>query len=55
MHEPNAAALGVALKRALKLYDEKTSYQLVQKRGMETDFSWKNATVGYERLYNDAL
>ena len=54
-HEPNAESLRAALKRSLVLFADKATYQEVQKRGMQTDFSWKKATLGYEKLYSDAL
>jgi len=55
MCEPNAAALGDALERALKLYGNKPRHAAIQQRGMARDFSWKSAAAAYEALYRDSL
>lgn len=55
MCDPNAASLRNALHRALRLYADKPRYAAAQRHGMARDFSWKAASAGYERLYQDAL
>ncbi len=55
MCEPNATSLRDALQRALKLWGEPKRYAAAQQRGMARDFSWKSASRGYEKLYQDAL
>jgi starch synthase len=47
--------LAEALQRALWLYADKTRYVAVQKRGMNRDFSWRQAATAYEQLYQDSL
>jgi starch synthase len=53
--EPTAASLRSALQRALRLFADKPRYTAAQRHGMARDFSWKAASAGYERLYQDAL
>jgi starch synthase len=55
MADPNAASVRDALQRALILYADHLRYAEVQQRGMAKDFSWKQATQRYERLYQEAL
>lgn len=55
MCEPNVASLRDALERAAKLFDDKPRYAAVQQRGMARDFSWKNASQAYEKLYAESL
>jgi starch synthase len=55
MCEPTVTSLRGALQRALRLFGEKSRYALTQRHGMARDFSWKAASTGYERLYQDAL
>ncbi len=55
MCDPNAASLRDALQRALILFTDKPRLGAVQQRAMAKDFSWKVASAGYERLYQDAL
>ncbi|MFT3781024.1 MAG: glycogen synthase GlgA [Nibricoccus sp.] len=52
---PTAQGLLHGLERALKLFADKTAYASVQAHGMARDFSWKNASVAYERLYDESL
>ena len=47
--------LADGLRRALVLFADSKRYALVQKHGMQRDFSWKNAAMAYEQLYQDAL
>ena len=55
MCEPTVASLRSALQRALRLFADKPRYTAAQRHGMARDFSWKAASTGYERLYQDAL
>jgi starch synthase len=55
MCEPTVPSLRAALQRALRLFGDKPRFALAQKHGMARDFSWKAASAGYERLYQDAL
>jgi starch synthase len=55
MCEPTVTSLRNALQRALRLFADKPRYAATQRRGMARDFSWKAASAGYERLYQDAL
>ena len=55
MCEPTVASLRSALQRALRLFADKPRYLAAQRHGMSRDFSWKAASMGYERLYQDAL
>jgi starch synthase len=55
MCDPNAASLRDALQRALVLFSDGARYAAVQQRGMGRDFSWRKASAGYEKLYQDSL
>jgi starch synthase len=55
MCEPTVAGLRQALNRALRLFGDKPRYASTQRHGMARDFSWKAASMGYERLYQEAL
>ncbi|HVU36235.1 MAG TPA: glycogen synthase GlgA [Opitutaceae bacterium] len=55
MCDPSVTSLRNALQRALRLYGDKPRYASTQRHGMARDFSWKAASSGYERLYQDAL
>lgn len=52
---PTAAGLLHGLERALKLFADKPAYNAAQAHGMARDFSWKNASIAYERLYDESL
>jgi len=52
---PTAQGLLHGLERALKLFADKKSYAAAQAHGMARDFSWKNASIAYERLYDESL
>lgn len=47
--------LADGLKRSLALFADKKRLTVVQKRGMDKDFSWSQAAVAYEQLYQDSL
>jgi starch synthase len=55
MCAPTAEGLLDALVRAASLLADRPRYAAVQLRGMARDFSWQNASVAYERLYEDSL
>ncbi len=49
-----AAALTVALRRALLVYGDEAAWRAIQKRGMEVDFSWDASARAYLDLYRRA-
>jgi starch synthase len=55
MCDPSAASLRDALQRAVILFADRARYTEVQQRGMAKDFSWKQATLRYEKLYQESL
>jgi starch synthase len=55
MCAPRTESLRDALERSLVLFADRGRYADVQKRGMQKDFSWKNAVAAYESLYRDSL
>jgi starch synthase len=48
------ASLARALERALSVYAERAEWAELQRRGMETDFSWDRSAAQYEALYREA-
>jgi starch synthase len=52
---PNASDFRLGLDRALKLYADKSKLSAVMQRGMKKNFSWANAVVDYEELYQNSL
>jgi starch synthase len=52
---PTAEGLATGLARALTLFAEKSAYAAVQARGMGRDFSWQQAALAYEQLYESSL
>jgi len=53
--EPTALGLHDALAAAMRLFSDRARLAAVQRRGMARDFSWQNAAVAYEKLYQDSL
>ena len=53
--ERTGAALLRAVAAALDAYDDRSSWEALQRRGMAAEFSWDRAAAEYERLYRDAL
>ena len=49
--EAQSAALFVALQRALRTYPDRDSWQGLQQRGMNRDFSWDRSAHAYLDLY----
>ncbi|MET0983410.1 MAG: glycogen synthase GlgA [Telluria sp.] len=47
----DAAGINAALRRAFALYNRKTEWKLVQKRGMQQQFGWDAAAAQYIALY----
>jgi starch synthase len=50
-----ASGLRLGLDRALLLYADKEKLAAVQGHGMARDFSWENAALAYEQLYEESL
>jgi len=53
--EPNELSLGAALKLSLELFADTERMKQVRINGMNTDFSWKQSALAYEKLYTDLL
>jgi len=53
--EPTITSVRHALHRALRLFADKPRYIAAQRHGMARDFSWRAASAGYERLYQEML
>ena len=49
--QPTGHALLEAIKRAIKLYDNKKHWKQIQLAGMHQDFSWQNSAKQYIDLY----
>lgn len=49
------AALHQALQQAAQLYQDQTTYQAVQLRGMLQNFSWQSSVHAYQKLYQLAV
>ena len=50
-----AEAMVAALKRALAIQKQPELWAVLQKNGMDRDFSWRASADGYDRLYAEAL
>ena len=48
----NANDMLYVVNEAIRTYKDKNAWKDVQKRAMETDFSWKNQADKYEEMYN---
>ena len=48
----NAHDMLYVVNEAIRTYKDKNAWKDVQKRAMETDFSWKNQADKYEEMYN---
>ena len=45
-----------ALQRAIYIYNvDRESWRIIQRNGMQADFSWARSAVGYQQLYEWAL
>lgn len=54
-HEPTAAALAHAVRKALALYENPEAYRFIQRNGMQADFSWERRVREYIRLYENLV
>lgn len=54
-HEPSAAALAQAVRRAVALYQDPPTWQRIQRTAMEKDFSWRQSARHYVDLYTLAI
>ena len=52
-HDYNAHDMLYVLNEAIRTYKDKEKWKEVQLRAMTTDFSWRNQSVLYEKLYNE--
>ena len=55
MFPPTVAGLRDGLRRAVRLFADKTALMAVRERGMRRDFSWAKAARAYVQLYEAAL
>lgn len=55
MCDVDASDLRRVLTEALHLYEDRPRYELAQKNGMKTDFSWKVAARAYQDLYRELI
>jgi len=53
--EYSAVALLGAIVRALFAYQDRSAWQVLMKRGMQSDFSWQASARKYEQVYQEAL
>lgn len=53
--DASPGALAETLGRALQVYQDQTSWQNLQQRGMERDFSWTRSARQYLELYSDLV
>jgi starch synthase len=51
----DSALLLATIQRALRAYDNKARWKMMQERGMSQDFSWKASAQKYVELYEQAL
>ena len=50
-HNYNAHDMLYVINEAIRTYKDKVAWQDVQSKAMNTDFSWKNQTAEYEKIY----
>lgn len=54
--DASPASMNTTLKRAFEFFrSDPATFQALQRRGMETDFSWKSPTLEYIKLYRSLL
>ena len=51
MNTVDAAALALALDRAVALYRQPDAWRRLQRNGMKADFSWRASGAAYAALY----
>ncbi len=49
--EPKVKDFNAAIRRALKMYNNKEAWQTLQQNGMSQDFSWTKSALKYFKLY----
>lgn len=49
------AALAAAITRTVRLFDQRDSWQAIQRSGMRADFSWTNSGKLYAALYHELV
>jgi starch synthase len=54
-HEPTAAALTTAVRRALELFRSRREWARLREAGMTQDWSWTQSAAAYDRLYRAVL
>lgn len=53
--EANAQVFAQTLQRALAIFEVRSAWSDIQKRGMAQDFSWEKSARAYSRLYQELL
>ena len=51
----NSASLLVTIQRAIKAWEDKTTWRKIQKNGMQRDISWDSSASAYLNLYQKTL
>ena len=51
----NSASLLVTIQRAIKIWQDKTTWRKIQKNGMQRDISWDSSASAYLNLYQKTL
>ena len=51
----NSASLLVTIQRAIKIWEDKTTWRKIQKNGMQRDISWDSSASAYLNLYQKTL
>ena len=51
----NSASLMVTIQRAIKIWQDKTTWRKIQKNGMQRDISWDSSANAYLNLYQKTL
>ena len=51
----NSASLLVTIQRAIKIWEDKTTWRKIQKNGMQRDISWDSSASAYLNLYQRTL
>ncbi|MDY6367847.1 MAG: glycogen synthase GlgA [Clostridia bacterium] len=52
-HDYNSHDMLYAINDAIRTYKDKNKWKVVQNKAMTSDFSWKNQSLEYEKLYNE--
>jgi len=48
---PNPEEMSAAMLRALDLFEQKAKWNILQKNGMKTNFSWERSAIQYAQIY----